>query len=98
MNMASGKKSSILVSNKSAQNYVDALDERLIGRKFSDWRAFMAAPVSYYQLIHIPQYLKKIIQHTCTNLLLLSTYLIYLSSVDLKPITTPPDLTLDQNV
>jgi len=35
---------------KKYRHYFDALDEREIGRKFSDSRAFMAAPVSYYFL------------------------------------------------
>jgi len=31
-----------------SRHYFDALDEREIGRSFSDSRAFMAVPVSYY--------------------------------------------------
>jgi len=32
------------------RHYFDALDEHEIGRKFSDSRAFIAVPVSYYDL------------------------------------------------
>jgi hypothetical protein len=32
---------------KNSRHYFDALDEREIGRSFSDSRTFMAVPVSY---------------------------------------------------
>ena len=37
---------------KKSRHYFDALDEREIGRSFSDSRAFMAMPVSYYEKLY----------------------------------------------
>jgi hypothetical protein len=40
------RKSSRYISAQKSRHYFDALNEREIGRKFSDSRAFMAVPVS----------------------------------------------------